>query len=144
MKRIVLLMQMAAILAVLLCASCAKQQGERVPVYPVRGRVTVNGLPAENAEVGFYPLAEGQRLYPRGRVQADGSFQMSTYELNDGAPPGEYVVTIVWRDPPPPGSASDAPEGPDRLKNRFGNYQTSKLRAQVQAADNEQPPFDLK
>lgn len=126
-----------------LCGSCGKPQGDRVPIYPVHGSVTVNGQPAANAMVVFHSQNPAVRLNPHGRAQADGSFQVSTYELNDGAPAGEYIVTVVWCDPPPPGSSSDAPEGPDKLKGRYVNPRNSKLRVTVQEATNNQPKFEL-
>jgi hypothetical protein len=33
---------------------------------------------------------------PTGRVQPDGSFAISTYAEADGAPAGEYVLTVQW------------------------------------------------
>lgn len=126
-----------------LCLSCSKTDDNRIPVYPVRGQVLVGGQPADNAQVVFHPLDPDQRLHPHGRVDADGEFQLSTYELNDGAPAGEYTVTITWSDPPPPGSAPDAPEGPDKLEGRFANPKTSPLRARVEANENELEPFHI-
>jgi len=29
-------------------------------------------------------------------VDKEGSFALSTYGDKDGAPPGEYVVTVTW------------------------------------------------
>jgi hypothetical protein len=34
---------------------------------------------------------------PQGRVAEDGSFKLTTHETDDGAPPGEYGVTVEWR-----------------------------------------------
>jgi hypothetical protein len=33
---------------------------------------------------------------PTGIVQEDGSFELSTYGVKDGAPAGRYRVTLVW------------------------------------------------
>lgn len=127
----------------LVCASCGKKDDGRVPVYPVIGKVFVNGKPAKNAQVFFHPLESGVKLFPHGRVDSDGSFQLSTYELNDGAPAGDYLVTIVWQNPAPPGSAPDAPEGPDRLKGRYADVRKSKLHVHVEEKPNELKPFEI-
>src|SRR5438128_11867021 len=82
-----------ALLAVL--PACSRRS-----LYPVRGAVLVNQKPAEGALVVFHPIddAEGTAPKPRGNVQADGSFTLSTHEKDDGAAVGEYVVTINWLD----------------------------------------------
>ena len=38
-------------------------------------------------------------LRPRSTSGSDGTFQITTYEPGDGAPPGEYAVGITWRGP---------------------------------------------
>jgi hypothetical protein len=35
------------------------------------------------------------RYFPTGEVGADGSFKLTTYEPDDGAPVGRYQVTVV-------------------------------------------------
>ena len=139
-RRLILLL---AVPVVLVCASCGTKDDGRVPVYPVTGQVLVNGKPANHAQVFFHPQDPSCKLFPHGRVDSDGSFQLSTYELNDGAPAGDYLVAIVWQDPPPPGSAPDAPEGPDRLKARYADSRKSKLQVQVAEEPNELDPFEI-
>ena len=80
-----LLLAMAAVLPV----SCGKTTGRR-PVFPVTGKIVDGGKPAAKAVLLFNPLegAGSATLIPVGRVAADGSFQVSTYMANDGAPPG--------------------------------------------------------
>lgn len=136
-------MTLAAVSVALACTSCGKSDDGRTPVYPVTGKVVVNGEPANNAQVFLHPQDASLKLFPHGRVDSDGSFQLSTYELNDGAPAGDYRVTIVWQDPAPPGSAPDAPQGPDRLKGNYRDVARSKLRAQVEEQANELEPFNI-
>ena len=99
-----------AILAVLL-SSCARNT--RKPVYPVHGQVLVNGKPAAGATVFFFPVeSDPDAIAPYGVLDADGSFSLTTYLTFDGAPAGEYVVTIRWPGAPQrPGDEA----GPDRL-----------------------------
>lgn len=124
-------------------ASCGKTDDGRVPVYTVKGHVFVNGQPASNAQVFFHPQDAKQKLFPHGRVDSDGSFQLATYELNDGAPAGDYSVTLIWSDAPPSGSAADAPEGPDRLNGQYADIREPRLQAHVAAEPNELAPFEI-
>ena len=71
----------------------------RVPVYPVRGKVTLDGQPAVGAYVIFYPTTKEEervRLEPRGVTNEVGEFILRTYEAGDGAPEGDYQVITFW------------------------------------------------
>jgi hypothetical protein len=119
---------------------CRKSTG--IPVYPVRGEVFVAGQPAIGAEVMFHPLgADPTRRFASATVQADGSFQLTTIKANDGAPPGEYAISITWCD-----EYRDEGErrtGPDRLQWRFYDPATSGLKFTVATGNNAVPRFDL-
>lgn len=70
----------------------------RLDVRPVQGKLFVGKTPAVGAMVVFHPLAkQDERAVPRGKVGEDGSFKLSTYNADDGAPLGKYKVTIDWR-----------------------------------------------
>lgn len=126
-----------------LCSSCEKSN--RKPVYPARGKVLFEGKPAAGATVFFY-LVENDAsgtpnlkidrdgIAPFGVTDTDGSFQMTTYLTFDGAPAGEYVVTIRYPEPPRRG---DDEQGPDRLRGRYNDFKTSPLRATVEKKTNE-------
>lgn len=132
----------APLLLALLC-SCSADDG-RVPVYPVHGAALHQGEPAEGALVIFNPVSsKGESaIFPSGTVQADGSFQLTSYETADGAPAGEYAVTVRW--PEPPKSPLDTPDmGNDRLGNRFIDPQRSPWRVEVVEGENRLEPFLL-
>lgn len=83
-----------AILVVLGISLAAPGCGPSQPVpVPVRGRVTYEGHPVATGSVMF---TSTNKTLPnaRGRLQEDGSFQLTTFEPDDGAVPGEYKVTI--------------------------------------------------
>jgi len=130
----------AAVVGMLLacCCSCGKKDG-RVPVYPVRGQVFVGSKPAQNAFVVFHPAgAQGpQALRPYGHAAADGSFKLTTFDADDGAPAGNYAVTVVWL---APGGGEDPP---DLLKGRYRNPDASPLKATIQEGPTELAPFKL-
>jgi hypothetical protein len=121
-----------------LMAGCRREMfPDRKPVVPVTGKIVAGGKPAAGAVVCFHPLDDpGPRaLRSNGRVGADGSFALTTYAVSDGAPSGEYVVTIYWADPskaPPDDEDEDSSDlPPDLLKGRFAARETSPLRARV-------------
>jgi hypothetical protein len=90
------------VLVAALC-SCSRPPGpERLPTVPVRGSVTINGLPAPSVTVRFHAL-DGRKdeagvyaAHPEALTDGDGTFVLSTYEHGDGAAPGEYAVTLEW------------------------------------------------
>src|SRR5688572_20752206 len=71
---------------------------QRKPVFPVKGSVFVAGRSATKALVIFHPLNDPDPKAPRptGEVAADGTFTLSTHTAGDGAPAGEYAVTVTW------------------------------------------------
>jgi hypothetical protein len=120
----------------LLSAGC----GESEPLYPVTGKVLLDGKPAAHATVVFHPVAaKPGAVRPRAKVEPDGSFKLTTYEANDGAPAGEYRVTVeLWL------SSGRGDEGPtSRLPAKFANPESSGLTATVTAGPNELKPFTV-
>ncbi|MCA9072950.1 MAG: carboxypeptidase regulatory-like domain-containing protein, partial [Planctomycetaceae bacterium] len=121
---------------------CSGPEHDGPSAQPAHGTLTVNGDPAVGANVTLHP-ADGQNFdtrgsRPTGRVLDDGSFLLSTYETNDGAPVGDYVVTVFWAKNP------DAIEpSPDRLQNRYVNPKTSKIRVRIDEGENTLPPIEL-
>jgi hypothetical protein len=108
------------------------------PVHPVKGKLTVAGKPAGGAFVLLVPVkeaAENPDPRPRATTAEDGTFALSTYGENDGAPVGEYIVTVYWE---------DTDTQADKLKERYRNAANSKLRATVKEGSNDLPPLDLK
>jgi hypothetical protein len=122
--------------APLLQASCSG----RIPVYPVSGKVLFQGRPAQGAVVQFHPQ-EGTdtTLAPRGEVDADGTFRLTTYQHQDGAPAGRYAVTVFWGVPSKGGDQFDRVLVPQR----YLNPATSGLTAEVPNRAIDLPPFQL-
>jgi hypothetical protein len=85
--------------ALLLLASCGGDRDLR-KTYPVTGTVTVDGKPAPaGVLVSLHPqFTETDRLpiHPKGATDDAGRFKITTYNTDDGAPEGEYVVTVEW------------------------------------------------
>lgn len=76
--------------ALLFTAGC--QEG--IALYPAEGLVQFeNGKPVRNATIELISKDKGPG--PRGRVDREGKFQLSTFKPDDGAPVGEYQVVVV-------------------------------------------------
>jgi hypothetical protein len=100
--------------------------------------VTFHPLPLENGR--------STALTSRGTVSDDGSFQLATYNADDGAPEGEYAVTVYW-----PGkrngaasedtSSYDLP--PDQLGHRYLDPSASAIRVQIKGPETRLEPFQL-
>jgi len=132
------------LLAAVACASCSKGG-----LNPVQGKVLYKGQPLEGAVVTFHPKGAGKSitlLRPIGRSGADGTFTVTTGD-KEGAPAGEYVVTLVCPEVVnlAKGKISTAPpETKDRFQGAYAKSETSHLRAEVKAGPNQLEPFQLK
>jgi hypothetical protein len=131
---------LVVLLAVLL-AGCSDSPA-RKKVYPVEGKLTFNTEPMAGAMVTFHPAgdADPRALRAQATAAADGSYKLTAYVSGDGAPAGEYVVTVYW-----PGKRAGKPKGPDeeetdmppdRLNRRYAVAATTKLRATVRESPN--------
>ncbi|WP_442482210.1 hypothetical protein [Aeoliella sp. SH292] len=78
--------------------------GSHPGIVPVKGKVTIDGKPVTTGQV--YVYAEGQRP-ATGKIQQDGTFQLSSFAFNDGAPTGTHLATV------------SAVEGVDDRTNRW-------------------------
>lgn len=130
-------------MAALLLAGCSKGPDHRADVQPVEGQVLWNGKPLNGAQVIFYPQGEAAPgLHaPRARTGPDGRFQVGTYDTTDGAPEGEYVVTVVHF--PLVQRGSDVVPGPNILPKKYANPKTTDLRIHVAKGANALPALTL-
>lgn len=131
------------ILAMIAAAGCGGSN--RKPVYPVSGKVVINKKGVKGVAVSFHPKGELTNLRAMRSfttTEEDGTFRLSTYDSDDGAPEGDYVVTLYWPGPLPPGSPIGE-VGPDQLGGKYANPQTSTLRAQIRTSRNDLPPFEI-
>jgi hypothetical protein len=133
-------------LLTLIAFGCSKSDG-RVKVYPVSGKVLVRGTPAAGARVVFYPVSDELKKpgmpIPYGITDSEGNLKLRSYDLGDGAPEGDYKVSIIWLDSPPEKAEENPISAKDRLSGQYANPQTSKLTAKVPKGGGEIPPFEL-
>ena len=88
-------------------AACSRAKMGLPKTYPVTGKAVYrDGSPVPEGSLEFYPIS-GTSYRPRGFIR-DGTFTLKTVAENtslDGAPEGEYRVTIILgqgQEPGPP------------------------------------------
>lgn len=117
----------------------------KVPVFPVTGKVTFQGEPAAGAFVVFHPRTPPTPgdvpSNPRATVRPDGSFALTTAAEGDGAPAGEYAVTVEWLKPVKQGK--DVVPGPNVLPKSHADAATTPLTASIRESDNALEPFAI-
>ncbi|MCA8995046.1 MAG: hypothetical protein KDA88_23920 [Planctomycetaceae bacterium] len=152
----------ASSLLLLLAVGCGPDTSGRVKVYPIKGKITMNGGPLTGAIVTFSPL-DGQPV-ATGRTNDQGEYQLTTYDPLDGAAAGNYKVMLYKRDPAsvaaagPPAHGVDAEGTPAGAHTGNGGAATASdslipdvytkadsttLQTSVKAGDNEDLNFDL-
>lgn len=101
---------------------------EAVKTVAVSGVVTYRGQPVEGATVTFLPgtgVTDQNAKAAFGVTDAQGRYSLTTAQANDGAVPGNYLVTIskqmaVGRQPDPADEEKDyIPPEPDGSESSF-------------------------
>ncbi len=81
-------------LMLLFTTGCGGDDGPaQVPVFPVTGKITNAGAPLADAAVTFSP--EGKQPVATGRTDAQGVYNLTTYDFEDGAAAGDYTVMVT-------------------------------------------------
>ena len=109
------------------------------------------GSPIQDPWQGSPPVASGRwrdrraappeknRRAPLSAVRAvagkDGTFVIGSRMKDDGAPEGEYAVTVVWPEEQDPQKQFENTP-PDRLKNRYNDLKNPKWRIRVSPGEN--------
>ncbi len=114
--------------ALAVTAGCGKS--DRPATYPVTGKVTFgDDTPLAGGQITFRSL--DHPLSASGAIQPDGTFQLTTYEPNDGAVAGRHRAAVV----PPTPTDFDPDEGPftPLIDPRLQDLQASGLEFTVTA-----------
>lgn len=131
-------------------AGCGEQTDPtRLQVFPAKGQISFKGQSPVGASVVLFPKTAAPKgsdaplVCPRGRVQSDGTFALTSYKADDGAPAGEYSVTLEWH------KLVKAPDGqpdlgPNLLPAQFSRPEKSPLVVKIAAGANTLAPIVLK
>ncbi len=126
---------------------CSQPDDGKVARVPVQGTVLVKGAPAAGARIVFYPKDDSLKgagmPTPGGTTEEDGTFQLTSFEPGDGAPVGDYKVTIVWREEIPEGESLDTFQPKDRLSGRYASAEKSGLEITVPEGGGTLPPIEI-
>ncbi len=134
---------------IFLASSCGRSkipeiQG-KLPVFPAKGTLLLDGKPLVHANLVFHPTTpfpkEASQFLPRGRTNEDGAFALTTYGDNDGAPAGKYRVTVSYRGTHQNGRTNEEPE---LLPRNYRNPRGSVLKAEIQEGDNDLAALEIK
>lgn len=129
-----------------LLAGCSGES--RTPTYPVEGALDVRGGPAPGAFLVFHPLnppapgkdgAEVPR--PTAKVKEDGAFAVTTFEANDGAPAGDYAVTVEWYKLV--GKGAEVQRGPNVIPPKYARPDSTPFKVTIREGSNRLEPLKV-
>ena len=124
------------------CIGCGSPSGPACA--PVKGRISFKGKPLAEAMVVLHRAdgdVEGNQK-PMAYTDATGAFELTTFSHNDGAPPGEYAITVELRAPQLVGEET-VRNGPNLLPPRYARPESSGLNFTVTEGNNEIPPIEI-
>lgn len=117
-----------------LCACLATGCGDsdRLPTYEARGTVVFpDGHPLEGGTIIFESI--DHPVSPRSSIGTDGSFELNTYEMGDGAPAGSYRVAI--RSSSQTEYDRDERRPPPIIPPKYADFEKSGLEYTVEAKE---------
>jgi hypothetical protein len=122
-------------------AGCGRSGPPRVPTHVAKGSISYQGQPLTGAFLVLHPKAGAQPDVPTARAQvtADGTFEVSTYDQADGAPAGDYVVTVEWKKPVKVNG--DYVLSQNLVPARYSSPSTSDLVVHIADGKNDLPPL---
>ncbi len=138
------------VIAALVASGCGSgRDTNQLPVFPAKGTISLKGELPKGACLVLHPKGNtakapnGDVIRPRATVGQDGTFAFSSYNSNDGAPVGEYVITIEWQKIVP-GPNGDPTKGPSLVPPPFRRPETSPLIVKIAEGPNQLQPIVLK
>jgi tetratricopeptide (TPR) repeat protein len=120
---------------------------ERVRVYPAHGQIYFEGKIIPGASIRLDPTWTKDLVFPRPHtiVNEDGTFVLGTYGKADGAPAGEYRVSVqLMMRANTKGDSEGGKLPQNALPPRYANFDTSGLTVQIQEGENAIPALHLK
>ena len=120
----------------LVCAGCSHSDGPAT--YPVRGIVRFpDGQVLRDGSVEFQITGVKKPVTARGAINPDGSFQLGTFDVADGALAGKHQVVVISYHLIGNGAERPGMIPQATLDPKFSSYRTSGLIREVKAVENE-------
>lgn len=117
----------------------------RVAVYPLKGKVVLEGTPMAQATVVLHPAGPSKLpngILPRGTATEDGNLIFQTFAQADGSPEGDFVATVHLMKPVL--IDGDMVPGPDTSPTLYRTPDTSPLHLKITRETKEISLLDLK
>ena len=130
-------MRIVLVAILLFSLGCARNDWH-AQLVPAAGSIRINGEVPVYLVVKLHPVdgqVDSRESCPWGIVDDAGRYILSTYKRGDGAPPGEYRVTLVW--PVEPGALVD------RLKDAYQTPDKAVTTVLVTPDSSEIPMIQL-
>jgi hypothetical protein len=143
-----------AIVLVVANVGCSgHHQDNRPKLVHVHGVVRLNGKPVDGARVDFHNTAPDKPA-AYATTDAEGKFDLTTYEPGDGAAPGKYRIAVTKAQeagrheqktaPPMFRGGGGAPKPRWLIPQRYSNPNTSNLSQDIVDGENPEIVLDLK
>jgi hypothetical protein len=75
----------------IVAAGCGQSGPTTIPIH---GEVLHNGNPLQEGLVVYLPKNSDNTRQASGRIQRDGTFELTTFKSGDGVVPGEYSIIV--------------------------------------------------
>jgi hypothetical protein len=122
---------------------CSKSTGPEM--FPVAGKILVQGKPASYAKLTFFPVDQDPKEYLLGVTAGeDGSFELGARKPPQGEESVKYEVAISWKIPKNPSSVNDPDYGNELLPPKFRNAKSSGVKVEITSEMTELEDIDLK
>ena len=120
-----------ALCLTVLCFSGCKEVRDEKKAYPITGKILVDGKPVEGLQIQLHDKSgvdTSKPTFPTASTDAAGNLKVSTYAEGDGAPEGEYTLTVEWKDF---NVVSRSYSGPDKLNKKYSDPKKSSVQLSV-------------
>jgi hypothetical protein len=119
---------------------------EKQKTVPVSGILTYKGKPVANAAVGYHAI-DGS-VSARGTTDAAGTYTLTSYGNEPGAPPGKYKVTaaVAGTVEIEPGVLAPEPEGGFKspIPSKYASPKATDIIVEVKEEGKNEHIIDLK
>lgn len=144
----------AVLMSVCLLVGC-QQGGGLSGLSPIKGKITLDGVALEKASIILTPTFTGENARNAGATSdKNGEFHIQTLNANDGAFPGDYVISVTKMVPDKTYTEEEikaANEKGESLKinatnaipQKYAVHQTSGLKCTVVAGKNPDLVLEL-